>query len=99
MIINALHVQPLLDYNDQVDFFSKPLIIETIDDFTDESGSGFIFHDYTVDSLLGKLNEAIECYHDGESWEQIVSAGMNRDFTWKNSAEEYDQLYRQLLEK
>ena len=52
-----------------------------------------------VDSLLGKLNEAIECYHDGESWEQIVSAGMNRDFTWKNSAEEYDQLYRQLLEK
>ena len=74
-------------------------IVETIDDFTDESGSGFIFHDYTVDSLLGKLNEAIECYHDGESWEQIVSAGMNRDFTWKNSAEEYDQLYRQLLEK
>jgi hypothetical protein len=29
MIINALHVQPLLDYNDQVDFFSKPLIIES----------------------------------------------------------------------
>ena len=74
-------------------------IVETIDDVADERGSGFIFHDYTVDSLLGKLNEAIECFNDGESWEQIVLAGMNRDFTWKNSAEEYDQLYRQLLEK
>ena len=74
-------------------------IVETIDDVADERGSGFIFHDYTVDSLLGKLNEAIECFNDGESWEQIVLAGMNRDFTWKHSAEEYDQLYRQLLEK
>ena len=74
-------------------------IVETIDDVADERGSGFIFHDYTVDSLLGKLNEAIDCFNDGESWEQIVLAGMNRDFTWKNSAEEYDQLYRQLLEK
>ena len=74
-------------------------IVETIDDVADERGSGFIFHDYTVDSLLGKLNEAIECFNDGESWEQIVLAGMNRDFTWKNSAEEYVQLYRQLLEK
>ncbi len=74
-------------------------IVETIDDVADERGSGFIFHDYTVDSLLGKLNEAIACFNDGESWEQIVLAGMNRDFTWKNSAEEYDQLYRQLLEK
>ena len=74
-------------------------IVETIDDVADERGSGFIFHDYTVDSLLGKLNEAIDCFNDGESWEQIVLAGMNRDFTWKHSAEEYDQLYRQLLEK
>ncbi len=74
-------------------------IVETIDDVADERGSGFIFHDYTVDSLLGKLNEAIACFNDGESWEQIVSAGMNRDFTLKNSAEDYDQLYRLLLEK
>ena len=74
-------------------------IVETIDDFVKDSGSGFIFHDYTVESLLSKLNEAIECFHDEESWEQIVASAMTRDFTWKNSAEEYDQLYRQLLEK
>ena len=74
-------------------------IVETIDDCSEERGSGFIFHEYTGDSLVGKLTEAIECFHDEESWEQIVTTAMNRDFTWKNSAEEYDHLYRQLLEK
>ena len=74
-------------------------IVETIDDVAEERGSGFIFHDYTVDSLLGKLNEAIECFLVEASWEQIVTSAMTRDFTWKNSAEEYGNLYHQLLEK
>ena len=73
--------------------------METIDDVAEERGSGFIFHDYTVDSLLGKLNEAIECFLVEASWEQIVTSAMTRDFTWKNSAEEYGNLYHQLLEK
>ncbi len=74
-------------------------IVETIDDMTEESGSGFIFHDYTSHSLLGKLQEALLCYHDDERWPQIVSAAMSREFSWKNSAEEYGELYRQLLEQ
>jgi len=74
-------------------------IVETIDEVADETGSGYIFYEYTADSLVGKLNEAIECFHDETSWEQIINTAMTRDFTWKNSAEEYDQLYRQLLEQ
>ncbi len=73
-------------------------IVETIVDHAKESGSGFIFYEYTPESLVGKLSEAIQCFHDEESWPQIVAEAMTRDFTWKNSAEEYDQLYRELLE-
>ena len=74
-------------------------IIETIEDFAQASGSGFIFHDYTAESLIGKLEEALACFHDEESWQQIVTTAMTRDFTWKKSAEEYDQLYRELIEQ
>jgi starch synthase len=70
-------------------------IVETIE----ESGSGFIFHGYTAESLVGKLKESLACFHDEESWQQMVTTAMIRDFTWKKSAEEYDQLYRELLEK
>ncbi|MEI6756526.1 MAG: starch synthase [Chlorobium sp.] len=74
-------------------------IVETIDDLDEERGSGFIFHEYTPESLVEKLKEALQCFHDEECWLQMVNVGMTRDFTWKESAEEYGQLYRQLLEK
>jgi len=74
-------------------------IVETIDELSGSNGSGFIFHEYTADALTLKLQEAIECYQNGEFWQQIVSEAMNRDFAWKNSAEEYGELYRKLLEK
>lgn len=74
-------------------------IVETIDDQVEEKGSGFIFHEYTVQSLVGKLKEALQCFDDDERWQQIITSAMARDFAWKNSAEEYGQLYRQLLDK
>jgi len=73
-------------------------IVETIDDISGENGSGFLFHDYTPEAFTGKLKEAIDLYGDEERWMHVVLEAMSRDFAWKNSAEEYDQLYRQLLE-
>jgi starch synthase len=74
-------------------------IVETIDELAEESGSGFIFYDYTPESLIGKLSEALQFFLDQGRWQQIVNAAMSRDFAWKNSAEQYDTLYRNLLEK
>ncbi len=74
-------------------------IVETIEDHAAATGSGFIFYDYTPESLVEKLGEALNCFHDEECWPQIVNEAMTRDFTWKKSAEEYDHLYRELLEQ
>ncbi|MBM3422888.1 MAG: starch synthase [Chlorobi bacterium] len=73
-------------------------IVETIADITDGSGSGFLFHEYTADAFIDKIREALDLYNDEERWQQLVLDAMGRDFAWKSSAEEYDQLYRQLLE-
>ncbi len=74
-------------------------IVETIDELSGDTGSGFIFHEYTADALLGKLSEALQCYNDLECWQQMASSAMTRDLAWTESAGEYGQLYRQLLEK
>jgi starch synthase len=73
-------------------------IVETIADYAEGSGTGFIFHDYTAESLVGRLCDALQCFHYEECWLQIVTEAMTSDFTWKNSAEKYDHLYRELLE-
>ncbi len=74
-------------------------ITETIDELSGDTGSGFIFHDYTPEALAGKLSEALECFNDPECWQQMVSSAMARDFSWTESAGEYGQLYRELLEQ
>jgi starch synthase len=73
-------------------------IVETIDDIADGVGTGFLFHAYTADAFIAKIIEAIDLYNDDERWQRLVLDAMGRDFAWKSSAEEYDQLYRQLLE-
>lgn len=73
-------------------------IVETIADITDGTGSGFLFHEYTAEAFIAKIREALDLYNDEERWQQLVLDAMGRDFAWKSSAEEYDQLYRQLLE-
>ncbi|MGB8247626.1 MAG: starch synthase [Chlorobium sp.] len=72
-------------------------IVETIDEVSGESGSGFLFRDYSADAFIGKLLEAVACFDDDERWQPLVLEAMGRDFAWKSSAEEYDQLYRKLL--
>ncbi|NTU93719.1 MAG: starch synthase [Chlorobiaceae bacterium] len=72
-------------------------IVETIDEVEGDKGTGFVFHDYTPESLLEKLSEALALYADRDRWGALVLEDMNRDFSWKSSAEEYGELYRQLL--
>ena len=73
-------------------------IVETITDYAEGSGTGFIFYDYAAESLVDRLCDALQCFLDEECWLQIVAEAMTSDFTWKKSAEEYDHLYRELLE-
>jgi len=73
-------------------------IVETIADISDGTGSGFLFHEYTANAFIDKIREALDLYNDEERWQQLVLDAMGRDFAWKSSAEEYDQLYRKLLE-
>lgn len=56
--------------------------------------SGFTFTEYSESSLLDALMRAFQVYGDHERWKKIVRCAMTRDFSWKQSAMKYEELYR-----
>lgn len=64
----------------------------------EDEGTGFSFTNYNAHDMLNVINYAKHIYFDErDKWNGIVLRGMEKDFSWKNSAEEYAKLYRQLI--
>jgi starch synthase len=56
--------------------------------------TGFTFDDFAVADFWDALWRALYIYfNDRESWKSIQSRGMTSDFSWKQSAGGYSQLY------
>ncbi len=72
---------------------------ETIEDYNELTGegTGIKFVDYTAKDLFIALARAIDLFHQKERHREVVLRGMSRDFTWKNSARKYVELYRKAL--
>jgi len=60
-------------------------------------GTGFKFSSYTGAALLATIQEALKVYADKDAWKKIMLNGMNKDFSWKNSAREYVKIYDRLI--
>ncbi len=77
-------------------------LADTIVDATPENiaaglASGILFYDMHFHTVIAALRHAVHLYrHDPNVWRQIQLAGMAKDFSWQNSAQEYLKLYRSL---
>lgn len=56
-------------------------------------GTGFKFSDYSGESLLLTVKEALKAFRDQPSWKNLMRNGMNKDFSWNASAKEYVRVY------
>jgi len=56
-------------------------------------GNGFKFNDYTIDALEKTLKEALEIYQEPRLWKKLRQNGMRSDFSWSQSAAQYEELY------
>jgi starch synthase len=70
--------------------------VSDADEFPD-TGTGFVFRDYTADALLGTIRRAIAAHADVERWSRIRERGMACDFSWDRSAVHYEELYESAL--
>jgi len=57
-------------------------------------GTGFGFMNYNAHEMLHTIRYAQHFYYDcKQEWYDIVKRGMKKDFSWKNSAKQYEELY------
>jgi starch synthase len=56
-------------------------------------GTGFKFTEYSGESLLLTVKEALRAFRDSSAWQTLMRNGMSKDFSWTNSAREYLRVY------
>ncbi|MGF6907680.1 glycogen synthase [Fusobacterium sp. PH5-44] len=61
------------------------------------TGDGFGFKNINSQELLWCIKYAMNIYHDGNKWHDIMNRAKLRDNTWSKSAEKYIELYKSLL--
>ncbi len=64
-----------------------------------EGGNGFTFAAYSPVQLADAVNRAYNYYCDKKSWNDLVKRVMKTDFSWKNTAVNYIELYDKLCNK
>ena len=69
----------------------------TPDNLRKDRATGFVFADASRHALGQRICEACALYHDKAMWEQVQRRGMSQDFSWNDSAGNYEALYRSLL--
>lgn len=63
------------------------------------TGTGFVFYEYTPGALLGAIEQAFNLYRNHPHiWRDAQVRGMTRDFSWQNSAKRYIDLYHQMMQ-
>lgn len=64
--------------------------------FTGE-GNGFSFYPYNASDMAYTIRMALGYFADKKVWDKLVTNSMKLDFSWKNSAAEYNKLYKNLI--
>jgi len=70
-------------------------LVDSVEQFDTATGTGngFMFHNYSPEELLTKIEEAIHVYKEKTLWRRVVKNAMRSDFSWDRSVEKYDEVY------
>ncbi len=63
------------------------------------TGTGFFFDEYKKEEMLKAVSHAVNAFGDQKGWQRIIRNAMAEDFSWTNSARQYEELYNRILEK
>ena len=72
--------------------------IQPYNKYTGE-GNGYIFENINAHDMAYVIKQALGDYRDKSIWNHLVENAMNSDYSWKNSAKEYINLFSRLVEK
>ncbi len=63
------------------------------------TANGFSFHDYRGEVLLRQICRAVGLFQDQSTWKKLLLTGMQRDWSWRRSAKEYEQVFHRAQSK
>lgn len=71
---------------------------DTVQPYNSETGqgTGFTFANYNAHDMLFTVRRAVDFFGDKALWRRLCQRGMKMDFSWGNSARQYEELYRSL---
>lgn len=71
--------------------------VEPYNEYEDR-GTGFSFTNYNAHEMMGAIRYAEHVFYDNKTaWNRMVERAMAQDFSWKNSAKSYEDLYNSML--
>ena len=72
--------------------------LDTITDFSEgENGNGYLFKTYNASDMVSAVARAVADYQDEDEWNNKIESCMKCDFSWKNSAKLYHEMYDEIL--
>jgi len=76
-------------------------LADTVVNFNPKTGkgNGFTFKEYKTVAMMEAIQRAVDTFRDRSVWVKIQQAGMQEDYSWQRSAQEYMELYEKALEK
>jgi starch synthase len=76
-------------------------LADTVQDYAPRRAkpTGFVFHEYSPAALLEVLARALALFTDATKWRALQVAGMQQDFSWDRSAQEYVKIYERAIVK
>jgi len=63
----------------------------------DQSATGFVFRDFSVDAYRHALHRAFALYGRRTAWNRVRQTAMQQALGWENAAQQYLDLYRRLI--
>jgi starch synthase len=72
-------------------------LIDTVRPVSGRSGTGFTFGPATSEALLEAVKNAVAVSRNRHTWRAIQRNGMAMDFSWRNSALQYVDLYDEVI--
>jgi starch synthase len=60
-------------------------------------GTGCVFNDYDAPAARWAIGTVLDWYAVPESWQRLMQNAMAEDFSWSRQIEEYDAVYRRLV--
>lgn len=72
---------------------------DTVEPYNEETGTGngVSFANYNAHEMSDAIDATFEMFKNKKQWKQVVSNGMNSDYSWKKSAQQYQAVYKKML--